>query len=299
MKWKSRVVASVAALLLTAVAVGAQEVTQPVPETPQPGTVAPGPRPPVASTGLEAESLPGELTEDIFQPADNFRLGPTPVSDVNFMMDYLRLRELFGDSGIRTYGWVEGGYTGSSSGRGILSVEPRQNRFGNEFLLNQIGLAIEKPLRQDEFNIGFMMRYFAGADAALGAAKGGIGFPPANGHFGQDFRDLYLSAHLPILTEGGMDVKVGRMNTIIGYNGFLAPFRPFYSSDYQFFYSQDGAFTGFLANLHATDRLELWSGMTFGANTFFTLRSNNSYCYIGQVNYWLTEERKTRLTGSV
>jgi hypothetical protein len=31
---------------------------------------------------------------------------------------------------------------------------------------------------------------------------------------------------LPILTEGGMDVKLGRMNTIIGYNGFLAPYRP-------------------------------------------------------------------------
>ncbi len=43
-----------------------------------------------------------------------------------------------------------------------------------------------------------------------------------------------------------MNVKVGRMNTIIGYNGFLVPYRPMYSSDYQFFYSQDGAFTGFL-----------------------------------------------------
>ena len=39
--------------------------------------------------------------------------------------------------------------------------------------------------------------------------------------------------------------------------------------------------------------------MTLGANTFFTLRSNDSYCYIGQVNYWLTEEQRTRLTASV
>lgn len=89
------------------------------------------------------------------------------------------------------------------------------------------------------------------------------------------------------------------MNTIIGYNGFLSPYRPFYSSDYQFFYSQDGAFTGFLTNLHVSKRLEIWNGMTLGANTFFTLRSNNSYCYIGQINYWLTDEQKTRLTGSV
>jgi hypothetical protein len=214
-------------------------------------------------------------------------------------MDTLGAATLFGNSGIRTFGWVEGGYTGASTGTGLLSVQPRQNRFGNEFLLNQIGYVIQRPLDQDRFNIGFNVRYFAGADAALGAAKGGIGWPPPNAHFGQDFRDLYLSAHLPVLTEGGVDVKLGRMNTIIGYNGFLAPYRPFYSSDYQFFYSQDGAFTGLLTNLHASDRLEIWNGLTFGANTFFTLRSNDSYCYIGQVNYWLQEEKRTRLTGSV
>jgi hypothetical protein len=96
-----------------------------------------------------------------------------------------------------------------------------------------------------------------------------------------------------------MDVKFGRMNTIIGWNGFLAPYRPFYSSDYQFFYSQDGAFTGLITDLHVNDRLDLWNGITLGANTFFTLRSEDSFCYIGQANYWLTDARRTRLTGSV
>src|SRR5262249_15321021 len=178
--------------------------------------------------------------------------------------------ELFGDSGIRTFGWIEAGYTGASTGHGLLSVQPRQNRFGDELLFNQFGLVLQKPLQQDQFDIGFNIRYFAGADAALGQPKGGIDDPPGNPRFSHDFRDLYVSAHLPILTEGGMDVKVGRMNTIIGYNGFLAPYRPFYSSDYQFFYSQDGAFTGILANLHVSKQLDVWSGLTFGANTFFT-----------------------------
>ena len=97
-------------------------------------------------------------------------------------MDFLRLRDFFGDTGIRTFGWVEGGYTGALSGRGLLSVEPRLNRFGNEFLLNEIGWVVEKPPGKDEFNVGFMMRYFAGANAALGAAKGGIGWPASNRH---------------------------------------------------------------------------------------------------------------------
>jgi hypothetical protein len=334
MKWKSLAAGVLATMLVGAVVADAQEIppprpfvpqptpplpqptvpmTQPAAEIPQPGQELPPPAeeipqpvagapvpPPLnAGSGLEAESLPGELVEDISGAVAAPRLGPTPITNVRILMDYLGVADLVGDSGIRTYAWLEGGYTGASTGSGLLSVEPRQNRFGNEFLLNQIGWAIQKPLQQDQFDIGFMVRYFAGADAALGAPKGGIGNPPGNPQFGQDFRDLYLSAHLPILTDGGVDVKVGRMNTIIGYNGFLAPFRPFYSSDYQFFYSQDGAFTGFLTDLHVNKQLDIWNGMTLGANTFFTLRANDSYCYIGQVNYWLTEEQRTRLTASV
>ena len=310
MKWKYLLGGVFAALL--AGTVTAQEIPPlptPAPSSPPPmaapvaeeiptaaadspsGSAATGP-------GLEAESLPRELAEDIYQgPTSN--LGPTAASDVRFLMDRLGLTNVLGDSHIRAFGWTEGGYSGSSSGSGLLSVQPRQNRFGNEFLLNQIGLVLQRPLRQDRLDFGFNIRYFAGADAALGQPRGGIGYPVGNSHFGQDFRDLYISAHLPILTEGGVDVKAGRMNSIIGYNGFLSPYRPFYSSDYQCFYSQDGAFTGVLADLHVSKKLDVWNGVTFGANTFFTKRSNNSICYIGQVNYWVTDEHKTRLTASV
>ena len=96
-----------------------------------------------------------------------------------------------------------------------------------------------------------------------------------------------------------MNVRVGRMNTIIGNNGFIATARPLFSNDYQFFYSTTGTFTGFLTQLVVNDRLDVWNGMGLGANTFFTKRSDNSYCYIGQVNYWLQEEKRTRLTVSV
>lgn len=252
-----------------------------------------------AAYGLQAESLPAEIAEDIWQDRPAPGLGPTPILDVRFLMDGLGLAGPLEPRGIRTFGWIESGYTYASGGPGMLSVQPRQNRFGDELLLNQIGLVIQKPLRQDEFDIGWNVRYFAGADAALGQPGGGIDDPPDNPRFSQDFRDLYLSAHLPVLTEGGMNVKVGRMNTIIGYNGFLAPYRPLYSSDYQFFYSQDGAFTGFLTQLIVSDRLDIWNGMTLGANTFFEKRSEDSYCYIGQINYWLTDEQRTRLTASL
>jgi hypothetical protein len=226
------------------------------------------------------------------------RLGPTPVDQVGILRDALGASDWLDERNLRLLGWAEMGYTGSSSGSGLLATQPRQNRFGNEFLFNQVGVAFQKALRQDQFDWGFHVRYFAGADAALGTPKGGVGDPVTNPRFGHDFRDLYLSAHLPILTEKGVNVKVGRMNTIIGWNGFLAPYRPLYSSDYQFFYSQDGAFTGALAQLVVSDQLDVWSGVTFGANTFFEKRSSDSICYIGQVNYWLQPEKRTRLTAS-
>ena len=307
---RKRVLGVVLAVLLGGTNANAQEAPKSGQGTLLPPVVAEpattnGPEAPLAVDtaprrpfGLEPESLPGELAEDIARPSGP-RLGPTPVMDVRFLMDQMGFANLFGGSGIRTFGWIEGGCTGASSGSGLLATQPRQNRFGNEFLVNQLGLVLQRPLSQDQFDLGFNIRYFAGADAALGQPKGGIGENNTNPRFNHDFRDLYLSAHLPILTEGGMDIKVGRMNTIIGYNGFLAPYRPFYSSDYQFFYSQDGAFTGLLTNLHVNDQLDVWNGITLGANTFFTKRSDNSYCYIGQINYWLTTEQRTRLTASV
>jgi hypothetical protein len=94
------------------------------------------------------------------------------------------MRKLFGDSGIRTFGWIESGYTGSTSGNRLLNVQPRQNRFGDAVLLNQIGYVLQKPLRQDRLDFGFNIRFFAGADAALGQPKGGIDYPVTNPRFG-------------------------------------------------------------------------------------------------------------------
>lgn len=250
------------------------------------------------TVGLEPSSLQYEIAEESSPDLSAPSLGPTPVAQVQLAVNALGLADKLDKVGVRFFGWVEGSYTASSSATGLLSVQTRQNRFGNQALLHQIGLVVQKPTERDRFNLGFLVRYFAGHDAAIGQPKGGIGDPVTNDKFSHDFRDLYVSAHIPVLTKGGLDVRLGRQNTIIGFNGFLAPYRPFQSSDYQFFYSQDGAFTGLVTALNISDQLDVWNGVTMCANTFFTPRNEGSLCYIGQVNYWLTPEKRTRLTGS-
>ncbi len=87
------------------------------------------------------------------------------------MSNVLGVNRLFGDS-IRTFGWMEMGYSGSSSGSGPLAVQPRLNQFGNEFLFNELGFVVQKPLKQDQFDWGFNVRYFAGSDAAARTTEG-------------------------------------------------------------------------------------------------------------------------------
>jgi hypothetical protein len=223
--------------------------------------------------------------------------GPTLPENVKCLQNLIGdcLCSKCGGPGLKLYGWIDAGYTYASTGPGLLTVETRENRFGNEFLVNQIALVLEKPLDPNDWSLGFKSLFYAGADAALLRPEGG--FNTTNPRFGADFRELYVSAHLPILTDGGVDLKAGRMGTIIGYNSAMAPYRPFYSSDYQWFYAQDGAFTGILATLHYSKQLDVIGGVTMGANTFFTMRGN-SPCIIGQINYWTSEEKNTLLSAS-
>ncbi len=153
-------------------------------------------------------------------PAEE-KLGPTLPEDVKLLQHFV-----FGEAhdecktGLRLFGWIDAGYTYASTGPGPLTVETRENRFGNEFLLNEAAIVLEKPLDAKELSWGFNATFYAGADAALLLPEGG--FRTTNPRFGADFRQLYLSAHLPVLTEGGVDLRAGRMGTIIGYESLPA-----------------------------------------------------------------------------
>jgi hypothetical protein len=241
----------------------------------------------LVGTGTEPGAATGE-------PA----LGPTLPQDVKCLQSLIgdNCLSKCGGPGLKLYGWLDAGYTYASTGPGLLTVEPRENRFGDEFLLSQFALVVEKPLDPKDWSFGFKSLFYVGADAALLRPEGG--FTTTNPRFGADFRELYVSAHLPVLTDSGVDVKVGRMGSIIGYESAMAPYRPFYSNDYQWFYAQDGAYTGALAIVHVDKQLDVIGGLTLGANTFFTLRGDGP-CIIGQVNYWTSEEKNTLLSSSI
>jgi hypothetical protein len=197
---------------------------------------------------------------------------------------------------LRLHGWAESGYTYASSGAGQLAVEPLLNRFGREFLANQIALVLDRPARRDDLSAGFYLQFFAGADAAALQGPGDI--QSSNPRFGGVVRQVYAEAHLPALTEGGVDLQFGRQGSPMGFESYMAPRRPFYSLSYQWNYGEDGADTGARATWHVTERLDLTYGITLGSNTFFTLRGD-APCHLAQVNWWPGEGRKTLLNATL
>jgi hypothetical protein len=256
-----------------------------------PGAFSPG------STGVPGE-VPGTteqfLTEQANQPQQP-KLGPMPVDEVQLFRRFL-LDD--GATKLKIYGWFDGGYTYRTSGPGETLVAPLPNRFGDEYSFNQIAIRIEKPLDPDNWSWGFNLQPYGGADAALlNPTKGAIISNP-NSRFGFDFADLNLTAHLPVLTEGGVDIKAGRQTTVVGSQAAQAPWRIFYSNDYQWFFAEEHFFTGITATWHVSNRLDFLIGYEHGWNTFFQNLSE-APTLIAQINYWLQSEKKTLITLSV
>jgi Putative beta-barrel porin-2, OmpL-like. bbp2 len=220
--------------------------------------------------------------------------GPTPLDKVGILQNLI-FGDRAKDSKIKVSGWIDLDYTFRSSGPGLNNIAPVMNRFGDEFLTRELGLYITKPLDPKELSWGFNALFIGGADASfLGPTAGW--YANTNPRFGTQFTDLNLTFHLPILTEGGVDIKAGRQTTVLGPMGAIAWQRYFDSSDYAWYNLEEGRYTGISANWIITKQLSWYNGIEIGGWGVFFDNPARGVDYITQINYWLDEEaKKTKL----
>ena len=214
-------------------------------------------------------------------------LGPVLPEEITFPPN--PLTDWAASNNLRWFGWANGGYTWSSTGLGLLEVEPRENRFGQTWLLNQAALVLERTLTPD-WSWGFRAEFYMGADAALLRPVNGFG--PDGRKFGTDFRQAYVSIHAPVLTEGGIDIKFGRQYVPLGYETTMAPYRPMYSLSYAWIYAENGA----IATFHVNPILDAIAGVTLGVNSLFKL-IGRAPCYILRGLY--SPNGQTKLVGTL
>ena len=104
-----------------------------------------------------------------------------------------------------------------------------------------------------------------------------------------------MTAHLPILTDGGVDIKAGRQTTVLGPMGALPWQRPFDSSDYAWYNMEEGRFTGVSAVWHVNKQLDWYNGFELGWGSFYDDATVGAdYITPGQLLARLARPRKRR-----
>jgi hypothetical protein len=219
-------------------------------------------------------------------------LGPTAPDKVNILQNLLGLDEE--KPALKVFGWIDPDYTYRSTGHGQNNIAPVMNRFGDEFLMREIVLNVNKPMDPKDWSWGFNSTLLAGSDGAFLQPTAGW-FKQTDPRFGLSFTDLNVTAHLPILTEGGVDIKFGRTTTVLGPMGGLAPYRYFDSSDYAWYNLEEGRYTGLSTNWHISKQLSWFNAIELGGwGSFFDFGVAGP-CYLGQINYWFDEDAKRTL----
>ncbi len=266
----------------------------PAPATP----VAPDPSTPTAEGPGYAPSAPSTSNTDLSLPAAEREQGgggPTEATqsaeaaeEKEEEPEPLFLTKLLGieESPVKIYGWIQNSFTGNTNGRGNgfnFGVNP--NYKANEWMGNQYYLVIENPLEQsDEVNFGFRVDNLFGNDWQFNHAHGlfDTSFDP-NSFAGYDPAQIYAEVHLPVLTEGGIDVKGGRFYTTLGYEVVPAISRPLLSVPYMFNYGQPFTHFGMLSTFHVSKQINWYNGVVNGWDRW--INENYKWNYLGGLSY--------------
>lgn len=147
----------------------------------------------------------------------------------------------------------------------------------NTPMLNQFSLILERPIdsKASTYDFGFRAQAMYGTDARythfLNEFDRSI-----NSRYQVDIVEADLQAHMPIITSGGVDLKVGQYPTPLGYEVITPSGNPFYSHSYIFQFGLPFKHTGALAVAHVNDMLDVYLGADTGTNTSLGENGDNN-----------------------
>ena len=152
----------------------------------------------------------------------------------------------------------------------------------NSPLLNQLMLTAERPIdpKATGYDFGFKLQGMYGSDARYTHFLGELdrAFKDRNQ---LDIVEANVQAHLPLLTAGGIDAKLGQYATPLGSEVIDATGNFFYSHSYIFQFGLPFKHTGVLTTTHVTGMLDVWAGADSGTNTSVGRPGDNNDAWAG------------------
>jgi hypothetical protein len=261
------------------------------------------------SFSQEACSPCGEVEESTCDPCDAAACDPCGAISCDETFHLFKKkhgRKSFLDS-LEVFGWIQGGVYANSRGNTIKRAEvanynnrtvsqfvPATGNSSNllstvqstDFQINQVWLGVKKDADGTHgLDWGFAAEGFFGTDAWLSQSWGDAKFDYGwqDGDYHTAIPQLYAQ-----LAYGDLSVKIGKFETIIGYETLRAPDFNFFSHSYTFMiepYSHSGVYFEYTPN----DRLSLGAGYITGTDASFE-NAYDDHGFLGTIAYQFTDK---------
>ena len=161
-------------------------------------------------------------------------------------------------AGAKFSGYAEASYAYSS--RALEGAIPGRlyDRFQNQFELNAIKVAVDRPYATDKLDAGFHVDALFGQNASVlhstGFSLGDQG----------DITQLFVTLNVPTPNGNGLQLKAGKMATLLGLEVIEDPVNPNWSLGNQFIYVENftnvGVGAEYRFNKHVDTQLRLING---------------------------------------
>lgn len=167
-------------------------------------------------------------------------------------------------------GHVQAGITFNEGPSGGINFGHLFTDKANSLLMNQALLTVQRPLdpKATGYDFGFKFQAMYGSDARYTHFLGEFD-QSISGRNQFDIVEAHALFHLPWLTSGGVDVKVGQYVTLEGAEVIYAPDNALYSHSYIFNFGIPFKHTGIITTTHVTPLLDVYAGVDTGVNTTF------------------------------
>lgn len=163
----------------------------------------------------------------------------------------------------------------------------------NDYRLNQAVFTLERALDPQACcsDWGFKLQLMYGSDSRF-VHYLGILDNTTNETVQPDLVEAFATYHLPMLTDGGVDIKAGHFVTLHGAEVIYAPGNYFYSHSYMFNFGIPFKHTGVIVTTHVNDALDVHTGLVGGINTGFD-DNNDALAFHGGFGLKLLDEAVT------
>jgi hypothetical protein len=268
----------------------------------------------LASSGLaRADALPSvKLSLDpTVVTADDAAAEPAPLMGA---LDKIGLGKALEDAKFDISGWIEGGYSFNNrhhSHEQPILPGPFNHEVGNHFMLNQVGLRIERRIEDPKvFDVGGLVEVMYGTDAGF-MHSSGWGFngndPTDDGapadtvsdeyraFYQVDISQAYVDVSLPV--GNGLTIRMGKFVSLLG-NEYCNPNNNLFYSHSWIFNATPFSATGILGIYKLNEQWSVTAGVSRGWD--MTAEDNNGAIDgLGAITYAPNEELSLSLAWNV